>query len=89
MAWRIEFHPRAEKELSKLDREAARQVLRLLRDRVAPLEDPHSLGEALRGPEVGRFWKYRVADYRIICDIQQQRITVLVLRVGHRRDVYR
>lgn len=89
MAWRIEFHPRAEKELSKLDRDTARRVLRFLRDRVAKLEDPRSVGEALKGPEVGRFWKYRVGDYRLICTIQNQRVTMLVVRIGHRRDVYR
>ena len=89
MAWRIEFHPRAEKELAKIDRETARRIVRFLRDRVATLEDPRSLGEALKGPEIGRFWKYRVGDYRLICDIQNARITILVVRVGHRRDVYR
>ncbi len=89
LAWRIEFHPRAEKELSKLDREKARRVLRFLRDRVATLEDPRGLGEALKGPEVGRFWKYRLGDYRLIGDIQDQRVTILVVRIGHRRNVYR
>jgi len=89
LAWRIEFHPHAEKELSKLDREVARKIVRLLRERVAPLEDPRSLGEALKGPELGRFWKYRVGDYRLICHIQDQRVMILVVTVGHRRDVYR
>ncbi len=89
MAWRIEFHPQAEKELSRLDREIARRILRFLRERVAPLEDPRSLGEALKGPELGRFWKYRVGDYRLICHIQDQQVTILVVGVGHRRDVYR
>jgi mRNA interferase RelE/StbE len=89
LGYRIEFDPRAEKELEKLDREAARRILRFLRERVAVLDDPRSIGEALRGPELGRFWKYRVGDYRLICHIQDQRITVLVLRVGHRRDIYR
>lgn len=89
MGWRIEFHPQAEKELSKLDRETARRILRFLRDRIGVLEDPRGLGEALRGPEAGRFWKYRLGDYRLICDIQDQRLTILVVRIGHRRDVYR
>ncbi len=89
MAWRIEFHPQAEKELSRLDREIARRILRFLRERVAPLDDPRSLGEALKGPELGRFWKYRMDDYRLICHIQDQQITILVMGVGHRRDVYR
>jgi mRNA interferase RelE/StbE len=56
---------------------------------VAALEDPRSLGEPLRGPELGRFWKYRVGDYRLICHIRDREATVLVVRVGHRRDVYR
>ena len=89
MAWRIELHPQAEKELSKLDPEVARKIVRFLRERVAPLEDPRSVGEALKGPELGRFWKYRVGDYRLICHIQDQRITILVVTIGHRRDVYR
>ena len=89
MGWRIEFHPQAEKELAKLDREVARKIIRFLRERVAQLEDPRSLGEALKGPELGRFWKYRMGDYRLICDIQDQRVTILVIRTGHRRDVYR
>ncbi len=89
MGWRIEFHPQAEKELAKLDREVARKIIRFLRERVAQLEDPRSLGEALKGPELGRFWKYRMGDYRLICDIQDQRVTILVIRIGHRRDVYR
>lgn len=89
MVWAIEFHPQAEKDLSKLDRQTASRILRFLRERVAPLEDPRSLGEALKGPELGRFWKYRVGDYRLICHIEGQRVTILVVRVGHRRDVYR
>ena len=89
MGYRIEFDPRAEKELEKLDREVARRILRFLRERVATLEDPRSLGEPLRGPELGRFWKYRVGDSRLICHIHDREATVLVLRVGHRRDVYR
>jgi mRNA interferase RelE/StbE len=66
LGYRIEFDPRAAKELEGLDREVARRILRFLRERVAALEDPRSLGEPLRGPELGRFWKYRVGDYRLI-----------------------
>jgi mRNA interferase RelE/StbE len=89
LAWRIEFHPEAEKELSKLDQEPARRILRFLRNRIAPLDNARALGEALKGPEVGRFWKYRMRAYRLICDIQDDRAVVLVVRIGHRRDVYR
>lgn len=89
MTWRIEFDPAAFEELSQLDRAVQRRILKVLRERVAPLEDPRSLGEALHGKELGRFWKYRIGDYRVICDIQDNVIRILVLRVGHRREVYR
>ena len=87
MAWRIEFLPEASRELGKIDRAERRRILGFLRDRLAPRENPRSLGEALRGPELDKYWKYRVGEYRITCDIRDDRI--LILRVGHRRDVYR
>ena len=89
MTWRIEFHPVVEKDLKRLGPEAARRILAYLRERVAPLKDPRGLGEALHGPELGRFWKYRVGDWRIVASILDQSITILVVRVGHRRDIYR
>lgn len=88
MVWRIEFDSRAVKELAKLDKPIQRRILTVLKDRIAPLEDPRSIGEALRGEEVGRFWKYRVGPYRIICDIRDAEIVILVLRIGDRKDVY-
>lgn len=89
MAWKIEFVRNAEKDLKHIGKDAARRVIRFLRERVAPLEDPRSLGEALHGPELGRFWKYRIGPYRIIASIQDDELIVLVVRVGHRREVYR
>ncbi|GAB5506995.1 MAG: type II toxin-antitoxin system RelE/ParE family toxin [Rhizobiaceae bacterium] len=89
MAWRIEFDRRAEKELSKLDPVVAKRILKFLRDRLAVLDDPRSLGEALKGVKFGDLWKYRVGDYRIIASIEDAVVTVLVLRIGNRRDVYR
>ena len=83
--WRIEFDPAVEKELRRLGPEATRRILRFLRERVAVLDDPRGLGEALHGPELGRFWKYRVGDYRVVASIQDQAIHILVVRVGHRR----
>lgn len=89
MAWRIEFAPAAERELGRLDRVAARRILGFLRERVAPIDDPRSLGQALKGSRMGDLWKYRVGDFRIICDIDDGVLIVLVLKVGHRREVYR
>jgi mRNA interferase RelE/StbE len=89
MAWRIEFDPAARKELDKLDRLIARRILTFLGDRLAPLEDPRSLGEALKGSQLGALWKYRVGDYRIIADIQDGTVCILIVRIGNRREVYR
>ncbi|WP_454751496.1 type II toxin-antitoxin system RelE family toxin [Cupriavidus necator] len=89
MAWRIEITQTAEKQLAKLDRPVARRIVTFLRERVAASADPRSLGEALKGSELGEYWKYRVGDWRLICQIEDARITVVVLRLGNRRNVYR
>lgn len=89
MAWTIEFDPAAAKELRKLDPVAARRITAFLRERLAPLDDPRSLGEALRGQALGEYWKYRLGDYRVITRLVDQRLVVMVVRIGHRREVYR
>ncbi|MGU3539104.1 type II toxin-antitoxin system RelE family toxin [Methylobacterium sp. A54F] len=89
MAWRIEVARAAERDLAKLDRQAAERVIRFLRDRLAPLPDPRSVGEALRGARLGAFWKYRVGDLRIIASIEDEAVRILVVKVGHRREIYR
>ena len=89
MAWQIEFDESAKKELAKLDRQVARKLIDFLKNRVLNLRDPRSVGQALRGSTLGEFWKYRVGDFRIIASIQDDRMIVLVLRVGNRSDVYR
>lgn len=89
LAWRIEFEDVAMKELAKLDKQVARRILTFLRERVAVLDDPRSVGEALKGSKLGEFWKYRVGDYRIITNIEDGVMRILVLKVGNRREVYR
>lgn len=89
MGWRIELASSAEKDLQKIDPPDARRIARFLRERIAPLEDPRSIGEPLHGPELGRFWKYRVGHYRITASIEDDRLVILVVRIGHRRNVYR
>jgi mRNA interferase RelE/StbE len=89
LAWRIEFDPRALAELKRLDKPVQLRIVKVLRERIAPLADPRNLGQALRGEELGRYWKYRIGDYRLVCDIRDETITILVLRVGHRREIYR
>jgi len=89
MVWRIELSTLGQKTLAKLSPQVRERVLRFLFERVAPLEDPRSIGDALKGAELGNFWKYRVGDVRIIADIQDRSLRVLVIKVGHRREVYR
>jgi mRNA interferase RelE/StbE len=89
LAWLIEFDDSARKELAKLDKPIARRITEFLRERVAPLDNPRSLGQALTGSELGAFWRYRVGDYRIICEIQDRTLKILVIRIGNRREIYR
>lgn len=89
MAWRIEFDPAAVEDLAALDRAVQHRIIKVLRERIALLDDPRAIGEALRGKELGVFWKYRIGDYRLICRIEDEIIRILVLRIGHRREVYR
>ncbi|MGB9204619.1 MAG: type II toxin-antitoxin system RelE/ParE family toxin [Terriglobales bacterium] len=88
MAWKIDFDPAALKELAKLDKPVEQRILRFLRERVANLDDPRRIGARLQGILTG-LWKYRVGDYRLICSIEDDRLVVLVLRIGHRREVYK
>ena len=89
MAYNVELSESAARELGKLDAPQAKRILKFLHQRVAKLDDPRSIGEALRGARLGEFWKYRVGDYRLICKIEDDRLIVLVLRVGHRKEIYR
>ena len=86
--WRIEFDRAAVRDLRKLGVDAERRVLRFLRERIAGSDDPRRLGHALTGDRSG-LWRYRVGDYRIVAAIEDQRFVVLVVTVGHRREVYR
>ena len=88
-AWTIEFAESAARQLRKLDRPVARRIVAFLRERVSTAADPRSLGEALKGDELGRLWKYRVGDYRVIAEIRDHEIRIVVVRLGHRSVVYR
>ncbi len=88
MAWTIEYAETAIKQLRKLDKAVARRIADFMEERIAAGDDPRELGKTLKGP-LGDLWCYRVGDYRILCDIQGRVLTVLVLRIGNRREVYR
>lgn len=88
MAWTIEYTATAEKQLRKLDKSVARKIVDYLDRRIAPLDDARSRGKGLTG-SLGGFWRYRVGDFRVVCDVRDGSLMVLVVRVRHRRDAYR
>ena len=89
MAWLIKIDDAAQKDLARLDKQIAKRIITFLRERVAVLDDPRSIGEALKGSRLGDFWKYRVGDYRIISNIEDDTLSILVVNIGNRREVYR
>lgn len=87
MIWKVEFDDRARKELRKLDKQTQDRILKWLRTNLATEEDPRRTGKSLKGRMKG-LWRYRVGDYRIVSQIQDEQVLILVIRIGHRRDVY-
>jgi mRNA interferase RelE/StbE len=88
MAWKVELTATARKQIKELDKPVSRRILKFIKERLGLLDDPRHLGARLQGT-LSEFWKYRVGDYRLICSIEHARLVVVVLRVGHRREVYK
>lgn len=88
MAWTIRLLESAKRDLRKLDSKTANRILDFLHRRLASLDSPRNLGEPLGGNLRGH-WRYRVGDYRIICNIEDSQLVVLVIEIGHRREIYR
>lgn len=89
MSWNINYTDTAKKQLKKLDRQVALRIVDFMDERIAGLDDPRSTGKALTGLLLGAYWRYRVGEYRIICDIQDGVLCVLVIEVGNRKEVYK
>jgi mRNA interferase RelE/StbE len=89
MSWKIEVSPGAEKDLGRINAVARTRILKFLTDRLALRDNPRQLGEALVGKKYEGLWKYRVGDYRILVEIKDKTVTILVVEVGNRREVYR
>lgn len=89
MAWQIEVSEAAKKKLAKMGRAEAKRITAFLRERIAPLDNPRQLGDALQGAHFAGLWRYRVGDYRILVDIRDEIVTVLVVGIGHRGEAYR
>jgi len=86
--WIVEFKPRAFKELKKLDRPVQKQIFDFLDTLSEGSCHPRSTGKALQGNQSG-MWRYRVGDYRILCEIQDSKLIIHILAVGHRKEVYK
>ena len=87
MAWTIEYEQAALDQLRKFDLCIQKRIVDYMDERIAPSENPRSHGHALTG-RLSRLWRYRVGDYRIVCRIEDERLVVLVIGMGHRRDIY-
>lgn len=87
MAWKVEFLSTAKRELKKLDKRWQMAILDYLEDEIAGLEDPRSRGKSLVGDKQG-LWRYRVADYRIVCEIHDAELLIVAITIGHRKNVY-
>jgi mRNA interferase RelE/StbE len=88
LAWTIEYSNSARQVLRKLDRQIARRIVAFMDDRVAISDNPRNFGKALAGP-LDRYWSYRVGDYRLVCEIHDAVLTILVIDLGNRREIYR
>lgn len=89
MAYQIDLSAEVVRQLRSFDPQHTKRITRFLQDRVAKLDNPRSIGQALHGSRLGEFWKYRVGDYRLICKLDDERLLVLVLQIGHRKEIYR
>lgn len=89
MVWTIEYAKSAQKQAKRLDPVIRKRIRQFLDERLASHENPRELGTALKGHALGGYWRYKVGDYRIICDIQDRRLVVLVVEIDHRRQAYR
>jgi mRNA interferase RelE/StbE len=83
MAWKVDLSPTARKQLKQLDKPVSRRILTFINERLEKLDDPRQIGARLQGT-LSEFWKYRVGDYRLICSLENDKLVVLVLRIGHR-----
>ncbi len=87
MAWKVELSATARKQLKQLDKPVSNRILKFISERLTKLEDPRQIGAILQGT-LSDYWKYRVGDYRVICSLEDDQLVVMVLRVGHRKEIY-
>ena len=86
--WRIRYTDQALRDLRGLDSVVRRRILDFMDHRIGGLRDPRQIGERLHG-KLGTYWRFRIGDYRAICEIKDELVTVIVVVIGHRREIYR
>ena len=89
MTWNINYGASVKKDVQKFDVSTRKRLKNFIEDRLAKMENPRTIGGALTGSKLGQFWKFRVGDYRIISEIQDKTLTILIIEIGHRKEVYR
>lgn len=89
MTWNINYAASVKKDVQKFDVSTRKRLKNFIEDRLAKMENPRTIGGALTGSKLGQFWKFRVGDYRIISEIQDKTLTILIIEIGHRKEVYR
>jgi len=89
MAWKVELDPGARREIDKLDHQTSLRILAFLRDRLLRINNPRATGQPFRHNKHQGLWRYRVVNYRIVITIDDHESQIIVLRVSHRRDIYR
>jgi mRNA interferase RelE/StbE len=85
--WEVKLTPKATKQLSKLDKNSQRRIFSFLKKRLALRDDPRELGKKLTGT-LADLWRYRVGDHRLVCELRDEQLLVLIVRVGHRKEIY-
>ena len=89
MAWKVDLSSLARKNLDQLDPQVSKRIIVFLLSRIVVSDNPRNIGAALQGSELGEFWKYRVGDYRVIAQILDKEVKILVVKIGNRIEVYR
>lgn len=89
MAWKLEFDPAAIKDLDQIDSQIRNRILTFLKTRLAISDDPTKLGSILHGKKYENQWRFSAGDYRIIAEIKHEVVTILVVEISHRREIYR
>lgn len=89
MRWTIKLSNKTSRAIEKLDSIARKKIVKFISQTLPAMDNPRQTGKSLQGTELGNYWRYRVGDYRLICEIIDNEITILVVEIGHRSKIYK